>query len=133
MPVNDELFKRAMTAVGATGKKDDDKTLASDLEASLGDQASDQEAQRQFTPEEEESIRRMITPGAGPAAQPMWAPFERRQFTRLGLSPERLNFLQTLAGLRKGMNLESELLDKALRGRVGEFEDVEELPLGQYA
>ena len=136
MPVNDDLFKQALTAVGTQEeeKEEDADALAGDLTQALGDPTSDQKAQGQFTPEEAESLKKMVTPGAGASsAQPMWAPYELRQFRRLGMSPERLSFFQTLAGLRKGMGLESELLDKALRGRVEEFQDVEDMPLGQFA
>ena len=143
MPVNEELFKKAMAAVttaeDASGVKEDHDKLLTDADNELGtpgnvDAASDQGAQSQLTPEEITQLKTMITPaeGAQPSA-PMWSPAEHRQFSRLGLSPDRLNFFQTLAGLRKGMGLESELLDRALSGQRQEFSDVDELPVGQYA
>lgn len=143
MPVNEELYKKAMAAVGtaedASGIKEDSGKLLTDVDEELGtpgnvDAASDQGAQSQLSPEEITELQKLITPAEGATpAMPTWSPDEHRQFTRLGLSPERLHFFQTLAGLRKGMGLESELLDRALSGQRQEFSDVEDLPVGQYA
>ena len=43
-------------------------------------------------------------------------PEEQRQFARFGLDPQRLQFLNTLANFRKGMNLEQGLVGRALQG-----------------
>jgi hypothetical protein len=117
MPVNDELVKKALAALTTA---EDASGAAEDAEVTPGnvDPSTDQ-AQMQLGPEEE--------------VGPTWSPFERRQYSRLGLDPDRLNFFQTLAGLRKGMGLESELLDRALSGQRQEFSDVDDLPLGKYS
>lgn len=47
-----------------------------------------------------------------------FSPFEQRMFTRHGLDPKRLQFMKTLGKFRSGMELESELLNKALSGQA---------------
>lgn len=141
MPINDELYKQAMVAIttaeDASGVKADsgpDKDVGDEAPTPGNvDPASDQAAQAQLTPEEVEKLRSFMTPQQGIGAAPTWSPFEHRQFTRLGMDPGRLNFFQALSGLRKGMNLENELLDRALSGQRQEFSDVDELPLGKYS
>lgn len=61
-----------------------------------------------------------------------FAPGEQRMFARHGLDPQRLRFLKTLGGFRKGMELESRLLDEALGGQSSPVAPAAE-ELGQYA
>ncbi len=51
-----------------------------------------------------------------PAPAPTFDPGEQRQFARFGLDPKRLRFLNTLASFRRGLNLEQELVGRALKG-----------------
>ena len=50
------------------------------------------------------------------AAEPTFDPSEKRQFARFGLDPERLQFMRTLSNLRRGMNLEQDLFNRAMSG-----------------
>ena len=141
MPVNEELFKKAMAAIttaeDASGAKENagpDKDVGEkDPTPGNVDPTSDQAAQAQLSAEEVEKLRGFMSPGQGVGEAPAFSPFEHRQFTRLGMDPGRLNFFQTLAGLRKGMGLESELLDRAMSGQRQEFSDTDALPLGKYS
>ena len=62
-------------------------------------------------------------------AGPTWSPQEHRQFSRFGMDPTRLKFIQTLGNLRSGMNLERQLMRDAMAGGLapnlfgGEQED----------
>ncbi len=47
---------------------------------------------------------------------PAFSPSEEQQFARFGLDPRRLRFLNTLSAFRRGLNLEQELVGRALRG-----------------
>ena len=51
-----------------------------------------------------------------PVTAPTFNSAEKRQFERFGLDPERLQFMKTLANLRRGMNLEQDLFNRALSG-----------------
>ena len=51
-----------------------------------------------------------------PAPAPTFDPGEQRQFARFGLDPRRLQFLNTLASFRRGLNLEQDLVGRALKG-----------------
>lgn len=43
---------------------------------------------------------------------------EREQFARFGMDPDRLRFMQSLSGLRQGMNLEKKLFEQAMSGSL---------------
>lgn len=62
-----------------------------------------------------------------------FTPHEQRMFARHGLDPQRLSFMKTLSGFRKGMELESRLLDEALGGRLAPLAPAEEEDVSQYA
>lgn len=55
-------------------------------------------------------------PAEAPA--PTFSPGEEQQFARFGLDPRRLRFLRTLSDLRRGMNLDQELTDRAMKGTI---------------
>jgi hypothetical protein len=69
---------------------------------------------------------------ATPPKPATFSPEELVGFQRMGLDPRRLRFLQTLSGLMKGMNLEQELMDRALSGQRRRFSPTD-VPLGEYA
>lgn len=160
MPINEELVKRALenltTAEDSSGAKEDSEVTPEVFDApkpSISQPSSGDSAQVPVAPAQEQDqlqqLKQMMMsflatqqqqqqPQEQPQEsalpeEPTFAPHEQRQFARLGLDPKRLHFLKVLAGFRKGMNLEDELLDRALSGQRREFSDVEEMPLGQYA
>jgi hypothetical protein len=56
---------------------------------------------------------------AAPAPQePTFSPEEHQQFQRFGLDPQRLRFVNTLANFRRGLNLEQDLISRALQGEA---------------
>jgi len=56
--------------------------------------------------------------GGGSGSDSPFSSEERQQFARHGLDPDRLKFMQTLGRLRQGMNLEDQLMGKAMSGRL---------------
>ena len=136
MPLNRELLAKAKAALTKSAEKpgDDDASKAKKKEDPYK-----RDLPGYMKPETPPatSSEKPSTPSAQPTPEQPWTPEQLLQFARMGLNPKRLQFMQSLAGLRKGMNLESDLLDRALQGKLNQFGDEDSvlggMPLGQFA
>jgi len=126
MPLDRELLAKAKAAFAKSAGEpgDEDKDMIGDYKKQIAEAKTP--GTTAAAPKQE-----------APTPEQPWTPEQLLQFARMGLNPKRLQFMQSLAGLRKGMNLESELLDRALRGKLNQFGDEDSvlggMPLGQFA